>query len=137
MPPTVISQAASIFAYEQSLFQRIQKSNSDAVQLLSVQYRMHPDISVFPNRYFYDGRLNDGPDNAHLNTRPWHQTQMLAPYRFFDIPGQERNKVKKSGDLGTSKSNEMEARSCVSLVSFICSEAPDYNVHLITNAYPS
>lgn len=60
---------------------------------------------------------------------------MLAPYRFFDIPGQERNKVKKSGDLGTSKSNEMEARSCVSLVSFLCSQAPDYNVHHITNAH--
>lgn len=128
LPPTVISQAATVFSYEQSLFQRIQKANPDSVQLLSVQYRMHPEISVFPNHYFYGGRLTDDSAMSVVNARLWHHNPALPPYRFFDIHGQERNQVRRSGDQGTSKSNELEAKACVALVSYLCSEARDINV---------
>lgn len=124
----MISQAASLFAYEQSLFQRLMKGSPESVQLLSVQYRMHPDISVFPNRYFYDGRLTDGPQLAVLNTRPWHQARELGPYRFFDIPGQEQNQLRRYGSPGTSKLNELEAESVMSLIAHLCASAPDINV---------
>jgi hypothetical protein len=29
--------------------------------LLSLQYRMHPEISLFPSQHFYGGRLLDAP----------------------------------------------------------------------------
>ena len=30
------------------------------VTMLSVQYRMHPDIRYFPSRHFYNSQLTDG-----------------------------------------------------------------------------
>jgi senataxin len=45
LPPTIMSQAAVRLIYDQPLFKRLQKFMP--VQLLNVQYRMHPDISRF------------------------------------------------------------------------------------------
>jgi len=46
--------------YERSLFERMQLSNFP-VSMLSIQYRMHPDISYFPSKLFYDSKLKDDP----------------------------------------------------------------------------
>ena len=87
LPPTVLSREAARFQYEQSLFVRMQANHPNDVHLLDTQYRMHPDISVFPSNAFYDARLLDGPGMADLRSRPWHQSSILAPYRFFDVQG--------------------------------------------------
>lgn len=89
LPPTVFSKEAARFAYEQSLFVRMQKNHPDDVHLLDTQYRMHPEISVFPSQTFYDGKLLDGGDMAGLREQPWHQSLLLGPYRFFDVLGQQ------------------------------------------------
>lgn len=88
LPPTVFSQDAKAFLYEQSLFVRMQKNHPEDIHLLDTQYRMHPEISVFPSNAFYDGRLIDGPDMAGMRQRPWHSQMLLGPYRFFDVQGQ-------------------------------------------------
>lgn len=85
LPPTVLSQAAASYKYEESLFVRMQKNNPNSVYLLDVQYRMHPSISKFPSSQFYQGRLSDGEGMLEKNDRPWHQKFPLTPYRFFDI----------------------------------------------------
>ena len=90
LPPTVLSREAARFQYEQSLFVRMQANGPDHVHLLDTQYRMHPEISLFPCRAFYDSRLIDGPDMATLRTAPWHQSEILGPYRFFNVEGQEQ-----------------------------------------------
>jgi senataxin len=90
LPPTVFSKEAARFQYEQSLFVRMQKNHPDDVHLLDTQYRMHPEISLFPSRTFYDGRLLDGGDMASLRQQPWHQSMLLGPYRFFDVQGQHQ-----------------------------------------------
>ncbi|TKA67128.1 hypothetical protein B0A49_09282 [Cryomyces minteri] len=90
LPPTVFSKEAARFQYEQSLFVRMQANHPDDVHLLDTQYRMHPEISVFPSRTFYDGRLLDGGDMAALRKRPWHTSTLLSPYRFFDVQGQHQ-----------------------------------------------
>ncbi|KAJ5143468.1 uncharacterized protein N7515_002255 [Penicillium bovifimosum] len=87
LPPTVLSKMASKFQYEQSLFVRMQKNHPQDVHLLDIQYRMHPAISAFPSLTFYDGKLQDGPDMGKLRQRPWHQSELLSPYRFFDVQG--------------------------------------------------
>ena len=83
LPPTVLSQAAASYNYEQSLFVRMQKNHPDSVYMLDVQYRMHPMISKFPSSEFYNSKLKDGDGMLELNTRPWHKDPPLTPYRFL------------------------------------------------------
>lgn len=87
LPPTVLSRSAQSFGYEQSLFVRMQKNHPKDVHLLDTQYRMHPEISYFPSRQFYDGRLVDGEGMARLRQQPWHASSTFGPYRFFDVKG--------------------------------------------------
>ncbi|KAI0039679.1 hypothetical protein FA95DRAFT_993043 [Auriscalpium vulgare] len=90
LPPTVISQEANKYQYNQSLFVRFQKLRPDVVHLLSIQYRMHPDISQVPSRLFYQGRLEDGHGMAEKTARPWHSSVKFGTYRFFNVVrGQE------------------------------------------------
>lgn len=59
LPATVKSQRGKELQLERSLFERLQKGGCP-VKVLSVQYRMHPEIRMFPSNYFYGGRLEDG-----------------------------------------------------------------------------
>lgn len=95
LPPTVLSQKAASYKYEQSLFVRMQNNYKDCVYLLNTQYRMHPAISSFPSKEFYHSRLLDGPNMAQSNSKPWHK--LYGPYMFFDIRGEEeQNQATKS-----------------------------------------
>jgi regulator of nonsense transcripts 1 len=40
-----------------SILERLAKTK--APELLSLQYRMHPDIAAFPNKYFYEGKMKN------------------------------------------------------------------------------
>ncbi|KAH7909030.1 SEN1 N terminal-domain-containing protein [Hygrophoropsis aurantiaca] len=117
LPPTVLSQEACKYQYNQSLFVRLQKQRPEAVHLLSIQYRMHPDISQLPSRIFYQGRLLDGPDMAIKTKQPWHSHPKFGTYRFFNISrGQEESA------LGHSLKNTTECQVAVALYSRLCKE---------------
>ncbi|KAJ5612108.1 hypothetical protein N7510_005302 [Penicillium lagena] len=122
LPPTVLSKMASKFQYEQSLFVRMQKNYPRDVHLLDVQYRMHPDISRFPSLTFYDGKLQDGPDMAKLRTRPWHQSELLSPYRFFDVQGMHQSATK-----GHSLINYAELQVAMQLYDRLITDVKDYD----------
>jgi senataxin len=120
LPPTVFSKQAARFQYEQSLFVRMQNNHPDDVHLLDTQYRMHPEISLFPSRTFYDGKLLDGADMAGLRQRPWHASSLLAPYQFYDVQGQHRAEPK-----GHSLINEAEVNVAMQLYKRITSDYGD------------
>ena len=97
LPPTVLSQSAARFGYDQSLFVRMQQNHPQSIHLLDMQYRMHPEISRFPSKEFYEGQLQDGQDMSNLRQQPWHRSALLGPYRFFDVEGlQERGRKGQS-----------------------------------------
>ncbi|KEG11356.1 putative nonsense mRNA reducing factor 1 [Trypanosoma grayi] len=57
LQPTVLCQAAAVRGLKRSLLQRLLHQGHRS-SLLRTQYRMHPDICAFPNRYFYGGKLH-------------------------------------------------------------------------------
>ncbi|KAK8861338.1 hypothetical protein IAR55_002157 [Kwoniella newhampshirensis] len=108
LPPTTFSTEAEKYSYNQSLFVRMTRHKSSQVQLLSIQYRMHPFISELPSKVFYSGQLKDGPDMARKTAAIWHQRNVFGPYRFFNVEGTE---IK----AGTSTKNPDEALAAVDL----------------------
>ncbi|GMI64866.1 hypothetical protein like AT4G30100 [Hibiscus trionum] len=84
LPATVISKAAGTLLYSRSLFERFQQAGCPTM-LLSVQYRMHPQIRDFPSRYFYQGRLTDSESVANLPDEAYYKDPLLKPYLFYDI----------------------------------------------------
>ncbi|OCH91849.1 hypothetical protein OBBRIDRAFT_886653 [Obba rivulosa] len=112
LPPTVKSQEACKFGYDRSLFVRLHRQNSSAAHLLSIQYRMHPDISRLPSQLFYDKRLQDGPDMAVKTRRPWHSHPKFGTYKFFNVSA-GREEAGPSG--GHSLINRVEAQVAVAL----------------------
>ncbi|CAH2316080.1 Hypothetical predicted protein [Pelobates cultripes] len=87
LPPTVISVRAEELGYGQSLMSRLCKhmqslSTESPVLQLTVQYRMHPDICLFPSNYFYKRILKT--DRAIEEVRcsiDWP----FQPYMVFDV----------------------------------------------------
>uniref|UniRef100_A0A452Y831 Uncharacterized protein n=1 Tax=Aegilops tauschii subsp. strangulata TaxID=200361 RepID=A0A452Y831_AEGTS len=84
LPATVISKAAGTLLYSRSLFERFQQAGCPTI-LLSVQYRMHPQIREFPSRYFYQGRLTDSESVVKLPDELYYKDALMAPYIFYDI----------------------------------------------------
>ncbi|KAJ7518585.1 hypothetical protein O6H91_21G075400 [Diphasiastrum complanatum] len=84
LPATVISRVADTMQYSRSLFERFQQAGCPTI-MLTVQYRMHPQIRDFPSRYFYQGRLIDCDRVKNLPDEVFHRDPMLQPYLFYDI----------------------------------------------------
>ncbi|KAL9131949.1 MAG: hypothetical protein Q9217_000229 [Psora testacea] len=122
LPPTVLSREAARFQYEQSLFVRMQANHPCDVHLLDTQYRMHPEISLFPSSSFYDGKLLDGAGMAKLRSRPWHQNDILGPYRFFDVQG-----THQSAPRGHSLINLAEVEVALNLYNRLTSDCRGYD----------
>ncbi|CBN79685.1 Presumed helicase required for RNA polymerase II transcription termination and processing of RNAs [Ectocarpus siliculosus] len=82
LPATVISQRAARLNLEVSLFERLERAGYP-VHMLTVQYRMHPEIRAFPSARFYNGRLTDAPcvrDQAAIPAQsPSSETTALPP----------------------------------------------------------
>lgn len=122
LPPTVLSREAARFQYEQSLFVRMQQNHPSDVHLLNTQYRMHPEISKFPSKEFYNGRLLDGESMASLRAKPWHRSAILGPYRFFDVQG-----VQQSATHGHSLVNIAETEMALKLFARLTTDCRCYD----------
>ncbi|NXE46263.1 SETX helicase, partial [Casuarius casuarius] len=92
LPPTVKSQKAQDYGYDQSLMARLHRHLEAQVQQnilrslpvvqLTVQYRMHPDICLFPSNYIYGRSLKT--DKATEESRCSSEWP-FQPYLIFDV----------------------------------------------------
>ena len=111
LPPTVISRRAEKGGLDRSLFERLVEMGITP-HMLTTQYRMHPSISDFPNKRFYEGKLEDGVNKSDREAPAgmiWPDWD--APLAFLPVEGEEL----LSPD-GASKENLVEASWVVKIL---------------------
>eukprot|EP00918_Siedleckia_nematoides_P056851 GHVU01124028.1.p1 GENE.GHVU01124028.1~~GHVU01124028.1.p1 ORF type:complete len:342 (-),score=69.02 GHVU01124028.1:427-1452(-) len=116
LPATVFSKVAIDQQYDQSLFQRFM-SAGHPVHLLSTQYRMHPIISAFPSRRFYEGQLEDSESIKEAVTPKylpdcWYDVSLFRPLVFYSVKSAEQRQA-------SSVVNTGEVRFILQLVSLL------------------
>ncbi|GAA5972915.1 hypothetical protein JCM11641_004002 [Rhodosporidiobolus odoratus] len=130
LPPTVISGVAARGGYDRSLFVRVMQRGPQAVHLLSIQYRMHPNISAFPSAAFYQSRLADGPSMDTKTIQPWHSNALFPPYAFYHVDGREQ------AGRHHSWTNPTEAATALAIYERIRRDYPsidfDYRIGIVT-----
>ncbi|CAL8130512.1 unnamed protein product [Prunus armeniaca] len=120
LPATVLSNVASKFLYECSMFERLQRAGHPVI-MLTKQYRMHPEICLFPSLHFYEKKLLNG-DHMSSKSAPFHETEGLGPYLFYDVIDGRELRGKNASAL--SLYNEHEADAAVELLRFFKKRYP-------------
>ncbi|XP_018421253.1 PREDICTED: probable helicase senataxin [Nanorana parkeri] len=129
LPPTVISMKAEELGYGQSLMSRLCQileasgSNTPVLQLTK-QYRMHPDICLFPSKHFYNSVLRTDRDLSHAG-----KSDSVSP----EVPPDLLLKCDFSRDR--SFSNPLEIKMVVALIKLIKSKKKEFgfrNIGIIT-----
>ncbi|PWA68994.1 uvrD-like Helicase, ATP-binding domain, P-loop containing nucleoside triphosphate hydrolase [Artemisia annua] len=89
LPAVVNSNVCIESGFGRSLFDRL-SSLGHSKHLLNVQYRMHPSISVFPNRMFYQNQIQDAPNVLSLShEKTCLSGPMFGSYSFINVGGEE------------------------------------------------
>ncbi|NWX27167.1 SETX helicase, partial [Notiomystis cincta] len=132
LPPTVKSVKAQQNGYDQSLMARLQRHLEEQVQRnmlrslpvvqLTVQYRMHPDICLFPSNYVYGRTLKTAKaieENRCSSEWPFQ------PYLIFDVAD---GREERDND---SYSNPREVKLVMELIRTIKEKRKDLGLRRI------
>ena len=84
---------------------------------------MHPSISSFPSRMFYNSRLTDAPSLNESRNAVWHKSPLFRPFTFFDV---YRGKEFKSS--ASSTFNDEDVDVCLNLVKKLFRDCQDVDV---------
>ncbi|KFQ09528.1 putative helicase senataxin, partial [Haliaeetus albicilla] len=132
LPPTVKSVKAQEYGYDQSLMARLHRHLEEQVRKnvlrslpvvqLTVQYRMHPDICLFPSNYVYGRTLKtDKATEENRCSSEWP----FQPYLIFDVgDGREERE-------NDSFSNPQEVKLVVELIRTIKEKRKDLGLRRI------
>ncbi|XP_035411095.1 probable helicase senataxin [Cygnus atratus] len=132
LPPTVKSVKAQDYGYDQSLMARLHRHLEEQVQKnvlrslpvvqLTVQYRMHPDICLFPSNYVYGRALKtDKATEENRCSSDWP----FQPYLVFDVgDGREERD-------NESFSNPQEVKLVIELIKTIKEKRKDLGLRRI------
>ncbi|XP_021647252.2 uncharacterized protein LOC110640303 isoform X2 [Hevea brasiliensis] len=81
----VNSKISEKAGFGRSLFERLVKLGYKK-HLLNIQYRMHPSISLFPNREFYGNQILDAPNVKEIShKRCFLKGNIYGSYSFINI----------------------------------------------------
>lgn len=134
LPATVLSSRADSAGYSRSLFERLEHpmARAGAHTLLTIQYRMNPEICMFPSLEFYGGRVvtdDRVATQAPLFCEHWVRGgDGLRAANFISNPFTLLNVTygaESGGSHEESRSNQAEARLAVSVYAALCSSFPE------------
>ena len=108
LPATVISKSAVTHNLQQSLFERLQ-SAGHPVFMLNQQYRSHPLISSFSQKYFYGNVLKNAENVLSTDYNEHYTIQGYGPLNFLNLTSSIE------GKLNLSYINEGEAKLVLNL----------------------
>ncbi|KAK4551022.1 hypothetical protein RGQ29_032600 [Quercus rubra] len=118
LPAMVKSKISEEAEFGRSLFQRLVLIGHKK-HLLNVQHRMHPSISLFPNRMFYENHILDGPNvKGRSHNRRFLQGKMYGSYSFINVAH-----GKEEFDNSHSLQNMVEAAVASEIVSSLFKES--------------
>jgi len=106
LPPTLKAPESARGPLGRTLMEHVAKTKPEAVHLLTVQYRMHPDIMQFSSDYFYDGRLTAAPQVLYRGAM-----DVDSALVWFDTSDSEWKEAEQHD--GTSRYNTEEAKFLV------------------------
>ncbi|KAJ8442442.1 hypothetical protein Cgig2_018719 [Carnegiea gigantea] len=117
LPAMVQSKVSENANFGRSLFQRLAMLGQKK-HLLSIQYRMHPSISLFPNKEFYDKKIVDGPNvKERRYDRHFLKEMKYRSYSFINVA-----RGKEDFDKGHSPRNVEEATVVIQIVAKLFEE---------------
>ena len=86
------------------MFERLAKLGQKK-HLLKIQYRMHPSISSFPNKAFYENQIIDAPVvKERTYSKSYLQDNIYGTFSFINVSRGQEN-----FDKGYSPRNLVEA----------------------------
>lgn len=111
LPVMTLSPGASRCNADRSLFERLH-ANGWPINMLRIQYRMHPEIVKFPSQTFYKSNLITCDLIKNRKPSAWHNHLAFPPYLLWNV----RDGAMSRGSNG-GISNNAEANFVVKLLS--------------------
>lgn len=114
--PVIMDEKAKAAGFNKSLFERFIKLKYKPI-VLTVQYRMHPKLAIFPSEAFYSGSLQNGVTESQRympKLRNFPFPNPSVPMLFISCNG-----IEELSSSGTSYLNRQEAESCEEVVSLL------------------
>lgn len=102
----------------ESFFSRLKRlagDNQNYCGMLNTQFRMHPMIADFCNKYFYDEQLNNGNAPRQLADLP-EIPSSATPFERYVLGSRLGFFPVECGHRNGGKVNEEEARICVDII---------------------
>ncbi|CAJ2652910.1 unnamed protein product [Trifolium pratense] len=111
LPAMVKSKIADRAEFGRSLFERLVMLGYKK-HMLNVQYRMHPSISMFPSKEFYDNQLSDAQIVTEISySKRFLEGTMYGSYSFINI-----SKGKEQSNHDHSLKNVIEAAAISEII---------------------
>ncbi|CAJ1970809.1 unnamed protein product [Sphenostylis stenocarpa] len=127
LPAMVKSKIADMAEFGRSMFERLVLLGYRR-HMLNVQYRMHPSISMFPSKEFYDQQLSDAPivtgksyDKRFLDGKIYTSYSFINISKGKEQPNQDYSLMNKievaaiSHIIGSLKKESVKTRKKVSI----------------------
>jgi hypothetical protein len=124
LPATVISTDAKRLHYDWSMLHRLIDQCKQPALMLNIQYRMHPAISAWPSRRYYNGALRDGTSSR---PQPADFPSWMHPCAFYNIDSSDED-----NSQGSSFKNEVEASYLAAVVTKLRQHSANSTIGIIT-----